>query len=123
MRADGATVKDVRASSPTTASTYSYNGMHSLLASRVVLGEIHFGKYEPNLAAHPPIVDRELWKRVQRVKVPRGRYPASVRLLARTGVLRCGNLRPRDGRRRPRPRAASGTRTTGAATSIAPRAS
>jgi site-specific DNA recombinase len=91
MRADGATVKDVRAFLADHGIDYSYNGMHSLLASRVVLGEIHFGKYEPNLAAHPPIVDRELWKRVQRVKVPRGRYPASVRLLARTGVLRCGN--------------------------------
>ena len=44
-----------------------------------------------NLSAHKPIVDRELWERVQRVKVSRGRPAKSDRLLARTGVLRCGS--------------------------------
>jgi hypothetical protein len=56
----------------------------------VVLGEIHFGKYKPNLTAHAAIVDPDTWRRVQRVKVTRGRRAKSERLLARLGVLRCG---------------------------------
>ena len=65
--------------------------MTNLLSSRVVLGEIHFGDYEPNLEAHEPIVERELWQAVQRVRVARGRKPKSDRLLARLGVLRCAS--------------------------------
>jgi hypothetical protein len=38
--------------------------------------------------AHEPIVDGELFGRVQRVKIPRGRKAKSDRLLARLGVLR-----------------------------------
>jgi hypothetical protein len=60
-----------------------------LLESRVVLGEIHFGELE-NLEAHKPIVDRDLWNRVQRCKVTRGRRAKSDALLARQGILRCG---------------------------------
>ena len=44
-----------------------------------------------NPSAHEPIVDRELFKRTQAVFVPRGRQTPSGRLLARLGVLRCGN--------------------------------
>ena len=55
-----------------------------------MLGEIHFGKLTPNLHAHTAIVDADLWRRVQRVKVSRGRRAKSERLLARLGVLRCG---------------------------------
>jgi DNA-binding transcriptional MerR regulator len=68
----------------------SFHGVGLLLSSRVVLGEIHFGELV-NLEAHEPIVDRDLWQRVQRVKVPRGRKPKSDRLLARLGVLRCAS--------------------------------
>jgi site-specific DNA recombinase len=60
-----------------------------MLASRVYLGEIHFGTLV-NLRAHPAIVDADLWRRVQRAKVSRGRRAKSDRLLARLGVLRCG---------------------------------
>ena len=58
-----------------------------MVTSRAYLGEIHFGEYQPNLSAHPAIVDTETW---QRVSVPRGRRAKSDRLLARLNVLRCG---------------------------------
>ena len=84
--------------SPRSASTYaehgierSYHSVGAMLASRVYLGEIHFGDIEPNLTAHDAIVDRDLWKVVQRARVPRGRQPKSDRLLARLGVLRCAS--------------------------------
>jgi hypothetical protein len=68
----------------------SHRGVQVMLASRIYLGEIHFGKLV-NLNAHESIVDRELWQRVQRMVVPRGRRSSSERLLARLGVLRCGS--------------------------------
>jgi DNA invertase Pin-like site-specific DNA recombinase len=66
----------------------SYRSVQTLLASRVVLGEIQSGKLV-NPKAHEPIVDRLLWQRVQDVKVPHGKRVPSERLLARAGVLRC----------------------------------
>jgi len=68
----------------------SAHGVQSLLASRVVLGEIHFGKLV-NLAAHEPIVSPATWRAVQQVKARRGPQPKSDRLLARLGVLRCAS--------------------------------
>lgn len=90
MRAAGSTVKDVRAFLREHDIDVTYHGATTLLCSRVVLGEIHFGKLV-NLEAHAPIVDRHLWQAVQRVKVSRGRRAKSDRLLARLGVLRCGS--------------------------------
>jgi site-specific DNA recombinase len=89
-RADGATVKEVRAFLAEHAVHRSYHGVLALLSSRVVLGEIHFGKLV-NLEAHESIVDRQTWQRVQRMIVTRGRKPKSDRLLARLDVLRCGS--------------------------------
>jgi site-specific DNA recombinase len=91
MRAEGATVDAIRAFLASNGIERSFHGVDKLLSSRVVLGEIHFGKYKPNLSAHTPIVDRDLWKTVQRVKSPRGRRAKSDRLLARLGVLRCAS--------------------------------
>jgi site-specific DNA recombinase len=68
----------------------SHRGVQVMLASRVYLGEVHFGKLV-NLKAHEPIIERELFERVQRMVIPRGRKPKSMRLLARLGVLRCGS--------------------------------
>jgi site-specific DNA recombinase len=68
----------------------SHRGVQVMLASRIYLGEVHFGDLV-NLKAHTPIVDRELWERVQRRKIPRGRKAKSDYLLARLGVLRCGS--------------------------------
>jgi hypothetical protein len=90
MRASGATVREVRAFLGERGITRSYHGVSSLLGSRLVLGEIHFGDLV-NLEAHPAIVDRETWTRVQRAKIPRGRKPKSERLLARLEVLRCAS--------------------------------
>jgi hypothetical protein len=90
MRADGATVAKVRAYLRKHGIVRSYHGTMSLLASRVVLGEINFGELV-NATAHPPIVDVATWQAVQRVKVTRGRKAKSERLLARLGVLRCAS--------------------------------
>jgi DNA invertase Pin-like site-specific DNA recombinase len=90
MRADGATIADVRAFLAANDIVRSYHGAGSMLTSRVYLGEIHFGKLT-NLSAHPAIVDADTFRRVQRVRVSRGRKPKSERLLARLGVLRCAS--------------------------------
>lgn len=90
LRAAGESVTDVRAFLARHGIDRSFNGTQSLLKSRVVLGEIHFGTHVPNLAAHPAIVELELWQRVRAVCVSRGRRAKSERLLARIGVLRCG---------------------------------
>ena len=88
LRAGGATVDAVRTFLADNDITRSYHGVTSLLASRVVLGEIRFGELA-NLTAHEPIVDREVWDRVQRMVVSSGRRAKSDRLLARLGILRC----------------------------------
>jgi len=67
----------------------SPRGVQQLLTSRIVLGELRFGDLE-NLHAHEPIVDRDLFAAVQRMRVPRGPQPKSDRLLARLRVVRCG---------------------------------
>jgi DNA invertase Pin-like site-specific DNA recombinase len=89
MRADGATMGDVRRYLVKHGMGRSLSGVSKLLSSRTVLGEIHFGELV-NTEAHPPIVDADTWRRAQRV-VPRGTRPMSQRLLARQGVLRCGS--------------------------------
>ena len=88
LRERGATIAEVRAHLAARGIKRSYHGTQALLESRVVLGELHFGELA-NERAHEPIVDRSTWRRVQRVKVSRGRRPKSDRLLARIGVLRC----------------------------------
>jgi site-specific DNA recombinase len=89
MRAEGKTIEAVREYLVSKGIRLSQRGVQVLLASRVVLGELHFGKYEPNLQAWPAIVDRELWHRVQRTVISRGVHAKSERLLARLGILRC----------------------------------
>jgi site-specific DNA recombinase len=95
LRADGATVDEAWQHLLAGGVQITYGGAYALLSSRAVLGEIHFGKFEPNLNAHEPIVDRATWEAVQRVRVPSGRKPQSERLLARLGVLRCATCRSR----------------------------
>lgn len=89
MRAGGATVREVREFLRESGVERSYHGTQSLLSSRAYLGELHFGRFEPNLSAWEPIIDADTWASCQRAKVPRGRRPKSERLLARLGVLRC----------------------------------
>lgn len=90
LRAGGATIKEVRTFLKEHGIELSYRRVQGLLSSRLLLGELHFGKLV-NLEAHEPVVDRDLWRKVQRVSVPRGRRPKVERLLARLGVLRCGS--------------------------------
>jgi DNA invertase Pin-like site-specific DNA recombinase len=89
LRAGGATIREVREYLRGHGIERSYSATRTMLASPVYLGEIRFGKLE-NLSAHEPIVPRDLWRRVQRIRVSRGRYAKSERLLARLGVLVCG---------------------------------
>ena len=89
LRADGATIANVRTYLASAGLVLSYTAVTNLLRSRVVVGELHFGSYEPNLQAWEAIVDREMFDRVQRYVAPRGRQAQSERLLARLGVLRC----------------------------------
>jgi hypothetical protein len=91
LRATGATVGQVRAMLRERGIDVSYAQVGRLLGQRAVLGEIHFGLLK-NLEAHDPIVlDRDLFNRVQRIRVPAGRRTKSERILARLGVLRCGS--------------------------------
>jgi site-specific DNA recombinase len=89
MRAEGISLMRIRAFLEEHGIKRSYRGIETLLASRVPLGEIHFGGHV-NLTAHEPIVDRVLWQRVQRTRNKGGRRAKSDRLLARLDVLRCG---------------------------------
>jgi DNA invertase Pin-like site-specific DNA recombinase len=88
QRAAGASVGTLYAYLRERGFSGSFHAVQTLLATRLVLGEVHFGQLV-NTEAHEPIVDRVLWQRVQKVIVPRGRRSISTRLLARLGVLRC----------------------------------
>lgn len=88
-RAAGATVREVWQHLADAGVEVSYSQTGKLLGSRTVLGEVHFGGHS-NTAAHDPIVERPVWERVQRQRVPAGRRGKSERLLARLGVLVCG---------------------------------
>lgn len=90
MRAEGATVGDVRSFLRGHGVERSFSSVQRLLGNDVVLGVLRFGKLV-NDEAHPPIVDRATFERVQSVRERRGLRPKSDRLLARLGVLRCGN--------------------------------
>jgi site-specific DNA recombinase len=89
MRLDGATIAIVRDYLQKHRITLSYHGVQSLFSSRLLLGELRFGSML-NETAFTPVIDAEIWQRLQRVSVPRGPRAKSERLLARLGVLRCG---------------------------------
>jgi hypothetical protein len=96
MRADGESITQIRKMLKSHGVERSHRGVQVMLANRIYLGEVHFGKLV-NLTAHKPIIDRELWDRIQRMVIPRGPQPASERLLARLGILRCGSCGARLG--------------------------
>lgn len=93
-RADGATIKEVRAFLTKRGVLRSFHGVQAMLGSRVYLGELRFGK-TVNTTSHKAIVDRQVWEAVQKSRVPRGRRPVSDRLLARLSVLRCASCNSR----------------------------
>ncbi len=90
MRADGESVTAIRKMLKKHGVERSHRGVQVMLANRIYLGEVHFGKLV-STAACEPIIDRELWDRVQRMVIPRGPQPTSERLLSRLGILRCGS--------------------------------
>jgi hypothetical protein len=96
--------------SPRHGITITYSGVYQLLQSRVYLGELHFGKFEPNLTAHEPIVDRGTWDAVQRARSRRAqaaRASGCSRGSASSGAGRATRGwrgRPRRARRRRRRR-------------------
>ena len=85
LRLGGATIQVVRAHLAAHGIQRSYNGTKSLLRSPQAMGEV---VYRGHRFPAPSLIDRETWRQVQRIKVPRGRKPKSERLLARQGVLR-----------------------------------
>jgi site-specific DNA recombinase len=89
LRAEGATIMEVRAFLAERGIRRSFHGVQALLSNRIYIGELHFGE-TVNPTSHVPIVDVETFQRVQRMQLPRGRRPSSERLLARLGILRCG---------------------------------
>ena len=89
MRADGQTIPAIRDYLFSRGVDRTDRGVQQMLMQRVYLGEIHWGQHV-NRNACDPIIDRDLFDTVQRIKVPRGRRPRSDRLLARQGILRCG---------------------------------
>jgi DNA invertase Pin-like site-specific DNA recombinase len=88
-RAAGESIEAVRTFLGERGHNLSYRRVQGLLGNRLLIGEIHFGDLV-NLEAHEPVIPRDLFLRVQRVKIHRGPRPTSERLLARLGLLRCG---------------------------------
>lgn len=89
LRAEGETISEVRAFLLAHGIERSYHGVQAMLASRLYLGELHFGELS-NLEAHEAIVTPEVWRAVQAIKVTRGRRPQVESLLGRLKILRCG---------------------------------
>jgi DNA invertase Pin-like site-specific DNA recombinase len=69
----------------------SQRGVQAMLASKLLMGELHFGRYvNKNI---PRVVEPSLWRRVQETVIPRGRRSKSERLLARQSVLVCATCK------------------------------
>lgn len=90
LRLQGATIAEVRRFLAAGGVLRSYHGVQAMLGSPLYVGELRFGDLV-NRTAHEPIVSRDVWEAVQRMRGVRGRRPPSERLLARQGILRCGN--------------------------------
>jgi DNA invertase Pin-like site-specific DNA recombinase len=90
MRDAGASVKKIQMALLAKGVKLSHRGIQTTLANRAYLGELHFGDFA-NLEAWPPIIDRALFDRVQKLKLPRGPLGRSNALLARLRVLKCGS--------------------------------
>src|SRR5262245_66131099 len=63
LRATGAPVREVRDFLRTKGIDRSFHGVQAMLASRIYLGELHFGALA-NTEAHPAIVDESTWAKV-----------------------------------------------------------
>jgi Recombinase/Resolvase, N terminal domain len=90
LRADGATIDEVRAYLAEHGYVRTYRAVQRLLKSPLYVGEIRYGTYVNDDPGFGAIVEREVWEKVQAMRSPRGRHSKSPRLLARQGVLICG---------------------------------
>ena len=94
MRAGTATISQVRAHLADHGIVVSYMTACTMLTSRLYVGELVFGELV-NPEALEPMIDPEVWRRVQERHRSRGRTTPSDRLLGRLGVLQCGTCRSR----------------------------
>lgn len=88
MRANGATIAQVRQHLRDNGIERSYASVNSLMQSPILVGDIVYGDQRGRV---PPIVNRDLWERARRYRSPRGRRAKSERLLARLGIVVCGS--------------------------------
>ena len=85
MRGAGASLRVIREKLADHGIHRSYSSVQRLLGNDVVLGVLWFGELV-NAEAHPAIVEREVFDRVQALRSKRGPVPRSDRLLARLNV-------------------------------------
>lgn len=72
--------------------TYTVGGIKSIIGNRVYLGEARAGQGITKLAAHPPLVDRDVFEAANRARgVAPGRSGRASGLLS--GILRCAGCR------------------------------
>jgi hypothetical protein len=90
MRRAGAPIQEIRAYLAKHGISRSFGGVQQMLKNPVYVGEIFHGQNR-NPAAVRALIDPDVFKAVQRMRVTRGRKPRSERLLARLGVLRCAS--------------------------------
>jgi DNA invertase Pin-like site-specific DNA recombinase len=90
MRLNGASFTTITRYLNERGLTIGHTGVVSTLESKLLIGEIHFGDFRPNLdAIDEPLIDRSTFRRLHAAKSTRGRYGKSERLLARLDVLVC----------------------------------
>jgi len=87
MRDKGAGIAEVRRFLQAHGIERAYSAVCRMLASPLYLGTLKFGDHQAQV--FEPIIDPDLFRRVQKRVLPRGRKAKSPRLLARLGILRC----------------------------------
>ena len=87
-RAEGASLRDLCEALREHGVERWPSPVSNMLRSRIYLGEVTYGD-TVTTGAHPALVTPEIWRRAQLQQGTAGRKPATVRLLNRTGVLRC----------------------------------
>lgn len=91
LRAAGASFAKVQAFLVDGGLALTQRGVISMLGSRLLVGEIHFGDLVNLHAIDSPICDRATFRAMHKPRVAqRGRHAKSPQLLARLGVLVCG---------------------------------
>lgn len=90
MRASGKSYTAIQRHLLASGLVVSQSGIESMLSSRLLIGEMHFGSFRPNLhAIANPVIDRATFRKMQSMRSTRGRNAKSPRLLARQSVLVC----------------------------------